>query len=118
VGIDILGGFSADVSSGMTCGDQALIDAIPRALNCTQKVCASVNVGTTRSGINMDAVVQLGQTIKDLAEGSAETGGFAAAKFVVFTNQAGRAIPSWPGQFTGVGQPERCDQRGRQRAGG
>jgi len=105
VGIDILGGFSADVSSGMTCGDQALIDAIPCALIGTHKVCASVNVGTTRSGINMDAVVQLGQTIKDLAEGSAESGGFAAAKFVVFTNQPGDN-PFMAGAIHGVGQPE------------
>ena len=105
VGIDILGGFSADVSSGMTLGDRELIAAIPEALTCTQKVCGSVNVGTTRSGINMDAVVLLGQTVKDLAERSSDQGGFAAAKFVVFTNQPGDN-PFMAGAIHGLGQPE------------
>ena len=105
IGIDFLGGFSADVSSGMTDGDRALIAAIPEALAITRKVCASVNVGTTRSGINMDAIVLLGRTIKDLAERSADTGGFAAAKFVVFTNQPGDN-PFMAGAIHGLGQPE------------
>lgn len=105
VGVDILGGFSADVSSGMTIGDQELIAAIPRALTATQKICSSINVGTTRNGINMDAIVLLGQTIKDLAEMSAEQGGFAAAKFVVFTNQPGDN-PFMAGAIHGLGQPE------------
>ncbi len=104
-GIDFLGGFSADVSAGMTLGDRELIAAIPQALTSTKKVCASVNVGSTRSGINMDAVVLMGQTIKDLAEQSAEQGGFAAAKFVVFTNQPGDN-PFMAGAIHGLGQPE------------
>lgn len=105
VGIDFLGGFSADVSNGVTVGDTALIAAIPRALTSTNKVCASVNVGTTRSGINMDAIVLLGQTIKDLAEQSADQNGFAAAKFVVFTNQPGDN-PFMAGAVHGLGQHE------------
>ena len=105
VGVDFLGGFSADVSAGMSGGDRELIAAIPAALLSTSKVCASVNVGTTRSGINMDAIVLLGQTIKDLAEGSAASGGFAAAKFVVFTNQPGDN-PFMAGAIHGLGQHE------------
>jgi len=105
VGIDILGGFSADVSSGTTIGDRELIASIPEALTSTRKICGSVNVGTTRSGINMDAVVLLGQTVKDLAERSSDQGGFAAAKFVVFTNQPGDN-PFMAGAIHGLGQPE------------
>ncbi len=105
VGVDFLGGFSADVANGMTRGDVALIEAIPEALSTTKKVCASVNVGTTRSGINMDAIAKLGQTIKDLSERSAGQGGFAAAKFVVFTNQPGDN-PFMAGAVHGLEQHE------------
>jgi uncharacterized protein (UPF0210 family) len=105
VGVDFLGGFSADVANGMTLGDRALIDAIPEALASTQKVCESVNVGSTRYGINMDAIVLLGETIKALAERSAAQGGFAAAKFVVFTNQPGDN-PFIAGAIHGLGQHE------------
>lgn len=105
VGVDFLGGFSADVANGMTLGDRALIDAIPEALASTQKVCGSVNVGSTRYGINMDAIVLLGETIKALAERSAAQGGFAAAKFVVFTNQPGDN-PFMAGAIHGLGQHE------------
>ena len=105
VGVDFLGGFSADVASGMTLGDRELIASIPEALTATKKVCSSINVGSTRSGINMDAVVLIGQTIKDLAERSADQGGFAAAKFVVFTNQPGDN-PFMAGAVHGLGQPE------------
>jgi len=105
VGIDILGGFSADVSAGTTIGDRELIASIPEALTSTKKICGSVNVGTTRSGINMDAVVLLGQTVKDLAERSSDQGGFAAAKFVVFTNQPGDN-PFMAGAIHGLGQHE------------
>jgi uncharacterized protein (UPF0210 family) len=105
VGVDFLGGFSADVANGMTTGDCELIAAIPDALASTNKVCASVNVGSTRFGINMDAVVLIGQTIKELAEKSADRGGFAAAKFVVFTNQPGDN-PFMAGAIHGLGQHE------------
>lgn len=105
VNVDFVGGFSADVSNGMNAADRELIAAIPSALASTKKVCASVNTGSTRYGINMDAVVLLGQTIKDLAERSADKGGFAAAKFVVFTNQPGDN-PFMAGAIHGLGQHE------------
>jgi uncharacterized protein (UPF0210 family) len=105
VGIDFLGGFSADVANGMTNADRELIAAIPVALTVTKKVCASVNVGSTRYGINMDAIVLMGETIKKLAEMSADQGGFAAAKFVVFTNQPGDN-PFMAGAIHGLGQHE------------
>ena len=105
VGVDFLGGFSADVANGMTKGDRALITAIPEALSITQKVCASINVVTTRSGINMDAIAWIGQTIKDLSQKSADQDGFAAAKFVVFTNQPGDN-PFMAGAVHGLEQHE------------
>ncbi len=105
IGVDLLGGFSADVANGFTEGDRQLIASIPPALTCTQKVCSSVNVGSTRYGINMDAIALLGQTVKDLAQRSADQGGFAAAKFVVFTNQPGDN-PFMAGAIHGVGQQE------------
>ncbi|MCB0130031.1 MAG: PFL family protein [Caldilineaceae bacterium] len=105
VGVDILGGFSADVANGFNAADLALIEAIPTALTETSKVCSSINVGATRYGINMDAVVLMGQTVKALAERSAASGGFAAAKFVVFTNQPGDN-PFMAGAVHGLGQPE------------
>ena len=105
VGIDILGGFSADVANGMTSYDRELIASIPEALINTKKVCSSVNVGSTRSGINMDAVALLGRAIKELSEGSAAAGGFAAAKFVVFTNQPGDN-PFMAGAIHGLDQSE------------
>ncbi len=104
-GVDFLGGFSADVANGITFWDREFIAAIPAALSQTKKVCASVNVGSTRYGINMDAIVLLGQTVKDLAESSKEIGGFAAAKFVVFTNQPGDN-PFMAGAVHGLGQHE------------
>lgn len=105
IGIDIIGGFSANVEKGLTPTDHALIAAIPEALARTRKVCSSINVGSTRYGINMDAIALLGRTVKDLAERSADNGGFAAAKFVVFTNQPGDN-PFMAGAIHGLGQPE------------
>jgi uncharacterized protein (UPF0210 family) len=105
IGIDLLGGFSADVAAGFSNGDKELINSIPQALTETSRVCSSVNVGTTRHGINLDAVVMLGKTIKELAEKSAATGGFSAAKFVVFTNQPGDN-PFMAGAIHGIDQPE------------
>ena len=105
VGVDFVGGFSADVSNGINAGDRELIASIPTALCKTEKVCGSINVGSTRYGINMDAVVLLGHTIKELAERTADQGGFAAAKLVVFTNQPGDN-PFMAGAIHGLGQPE------------
>ena len=89
VGVDILGGFSAQVEKGMTNTDLEFIASIPEALARTERVCASINIGSTQKGINMDALAMMGRTIKDLAEITADQGGFAAAKFVVFCNQPG-----------------------------
>lgn len=89
VGVDILGGFSAQVEKGMTQTDREFIAAIPEALATTKKICASINIATTAKGINMDALPMMGRTVKDLAEMTADSGGFGAAKFVVFCNQPG-----------------------------
>ena len=89
VGVDILGGFSAQVEKGMTNTDLEFIASIPEALAQTEKICASINIGTTQKGINMDALAMMGRTIKELAEITADQGGFGAAKFVVFCNQPG-----------------------------
>lgn len=105
IGIDFIGGFSALVDKGFTKGDINLINSIPKALSETDRVCSSVNVGSTRSGINLDAVKMMGKTIKDLAALSAGADGLAAAKFVVFTN----AVPDNPfmaGAFHGVENPD------------
>lgn len=87
--IDILGGFTAHVEKGMTQSDRAFIASIPKALAATQRVCSSINVGSSQKGINMDAVAMMGKTIKQLAMETADSGGFGAAKFVVFCNQPG-----------------------------
>ncbi len=105
VGVDFLGGFSANVENGMSKAARELILAIPEALSSTAKVCGSVNVGSSKYGINMDALAMLGHSIKQLAEISADTGGFAAAKLVVFTNQP-EANPFMAGAIHGVGQHE------------
>jgi len=105
VGCDFLGGFSANVECGMSQADGELIASIPDALSTTERVCGSVNVGSTRYGINMDAVALLGRTVKALAEKSTDRGGFAAAKFVVFVNQPADT-PFMAGAIHGVNQPE------------
>jgi uncharacterized protein (UPF0210 family) len=105
VGVDLIGGYSANVEGGASRADLALIESIPDALSVTQKVCASVNVGSTRKGINMDAVALLGQVVADLAAKSADQDGFAAAKFVVFCNQPTDS-PFMAGAIHGANQPE------------
>lgn len=87
--VDILGGYTAHVEKGITKSDLAFIESIPEALAVTERVCASINVGSSQKGINMDAVAMMGKTIKELAELTRESGGFGAAKFVVFCNQPG-----------------------------
>ena len=89
VGVDILGGFSAQVEKGMTDTDREYIAAIPEALAVTDKVCASINIGTSQKGINMEALGMVGRTVKEAAELTREQDGFGAAKFVVFCNQPG-----------------------------
>ena len=89
VGVDILGGFSAQVEKGMTQTDQEYVQSLPEALRVSETVCASINIASSQKGINMDALALLGPTIKEIAEQTADQGGFGAAKFVVFCNQPG-----------------------------
>jgi uncharacterized protein (UPF0210 family) len=86
LGVDYVGGFSALVEKGATAGDRALIESIPEALATTERVCASVNVASTRAGINADAVLQMGSVVKALAEATAAQGGIGCAKLVTFAN--------------------------------
>ena len=102
-GVNFIGGFSALVQKGFTAGDRKLIEAIPEALATTDLVCSSVNVGSTKAGINMDAVALMGRTIKTAAERTADRGGFACAKLVVFCN-AVEDNPFMAGAFHGVGE--------------
>ena len=105
VGVNFLGGFSALVHKGFTTGDTRLIDSIPEALATTDFVCSSVNVATTRAGINMDAVRKMGLIIKQTAEMTADRSGFGCAKLVVFAN-AVEDNPFMAGAFHGIGEPE------------
>lgn len=103
IGIDFIGGYSALVHKGLTDFERDFIESIPPAIAATKKVCASVNVGSTRSGINMDAVKLMGEKIKDLSLRTAKTGGSGCAKLVVFCN-AVEDNPFMAGAFTGVGE--------------
>ena len=104
-GVNFIGGFSALVQKGMTDADRKLIASIPEALSTTDIVCASVNVGSTKAGIDMDAVALMGRTIKDLANRTADKGGFGCAKLVVFCN-AVEDNPFMAGAFHGVGEAD------------
>lgn len=103
--IDFIGGFSALVHKGFTSGDRILLSSIPEALAATDRVCSSVNVGTTKSGINMDAVREMGRIIKETAERTKDRDGLGCAKLVVFCN-APEDNPFMAGAFHGVGEPE------------
>ncbi|MDR0530677.1 MAG: PFL family protein [Oscillospiraceae bacterium] len=103
VGVNFIGGFSALVQKGSTESDRALQHAIPRALAETERVCASVNVGSSRAGINMNAVARMGQIIKEAAELTKDHGSMACAKLVVFCN-AVEDNPFMAGAFHGAGE--------------
>ena len=105
-GVDFIGGFSALVQKGMTRADERLIRSIPEALAQTRLVCSSVNVGSTRSGINMDAVALMGQIVKQTAGLTAAQDGLGCAKLVVFCN-AVEDNPFMAGAFHGVGEAEK-----------
>ncbi|HEV7643977.1 MAG TPA: PFL family protein [Pyrinomonadaceae bacterium] len=105
VGVDFLGGYSALVHKGWTNSEKIFIDSIPEALASTERLCSSVNVATTRAGINMDAVRRIGQVIKEAAELTKDSGGLACAKFVCFAN-AVEDNPFMAGAFHGIGEPE------------
>lgn len=105
LGVDFVGGFSALVQKGMTSGDRRLINSIPRALAETNRVCASINLGTTKNGINMDAVKLMGQIIRETAAATSDRDGLGCAKLVVFCN-APEDNPFMAGAFHGVGEGE------------
>ena len=105
VGVNFIGGFSALVHKGATKGDTRLIQSIPEALSQTERVCSSVNVATTRAGINMDAVGLMGNIIKQCAQNTAASNGLACAKLVVFAN-AVEDNPFMAGAFHGEGEAE------------
>ena len=105
-GVNFIGGYSALVQKGMTAADEKLIRSIPEALAETELVCSSVNVGSTRAGINMDAVRLLGEIVKDTAARTADRDGFGCAKLVVFCN-AVEDNPFMAGAFHGVGEAEK-----------
>jgi uncharacterized protein len=105
VGVDFIGGYSALVHKGWTRTESAFLDSIPEALSSTERLCSSLNVATTRAGINMDAVRRTGSLIKEMAERTRERGGLACAKFVCFAN-AVEDNPFMAGAFHGVGEPE------------
>ncbi|MCH5323706.1 MAG: PFL family protein [Eubacterium sp.] len=105
VGVNYVGGYSALVHKGFSAGDRELIESIPEALSVTTKVCSSVNVGSTRAGINMDAVALMGEIIKKSAEATADDHCFGAAKIVVFCN-AVEDNPFMAGAFHGVGEAD------------
>jgi uncharacterized protein (UPF0210 family) len=106
LGIDYVAGFSAHVEKGATPGDLVLLDSIPEALSTTQRVCSSINVATTRAGINMDAIAHMGRIIKNLAERTADRGGIGCAKLVVFANIPDDN-PFVAGALHGVGEGDR-----------
>jgi len=105
VGIDFVGGFSAMVQKGLTRGDAALIEAIPAAISGTRRVCSSVNVASTRAGINMDAVVRMADVVKALSKLTAADDCIGCAKLVVFCNVP-EDNPFMAGALHGSGEPE------------
>lgn len=105
VNVDFIGGFSALVEKGMANGDKALIEAIPRALTETNRICASVNVASTRAGINMDAVLEMARAIKKAAELTKDRDGLACAKLCVFCNIP-QDVPFMAGAYLGVGEAD------------
>ena len=105
VGVNFLGGYSALMQKGATKADERLVESIPEVLATTERLCSSVNVGSTRAGINMNAVRQMGQIIKKTAELTADNDSLGCAKLVVFCN-AVEDNPFMAGAFCGVGEPE------------
>ncbi|MBE6809503.1 MAG: PFL family protein [Ruminococcaceae bacterium] len=105
VGVNFIGGYSALVQKGFSAGDVELIKSIPRALNETTNICSSVNIGSTKAGINMDAVKLMGEIVKESATLTADRDCIGPAKLVVFCN-APEDNPFMAGAFHGVGEPD------------
>ena len=104
-GVNFLGGFSALVQKGFGPGDRELIEAIPEALSVTERICSSVNIGSTKTGINMDAVALMGKVVRKSAELTADRDCIGPAKLVVFCN-APEDNPFMAGAFHGAGEPD------------
>lgn len=105
LGVNFIGGYSAIVSKGMSRSDELLIRSIPKALACTERICSSVNVGSTKTGINMDAVKLMGEIVKETAEMTKEHDSLGCAKLVVLCN-APDDNPFMAGAFHGVSEPD------------
>ena len=103
VGVDFIGGYSALVQKGATASEKLFLDSIPEVLSSTERLCSSINAATTRAGINMDVVAQVGRLIKDAAERTRDQGGLACAKFVCFAN-AVEDNPFMAGAFHGISE--------------
>ena len=112
IGVNFIGGFGALVHKGETKSDIVLIESLPAALAATRRVCAFVNVASTRTGINMDAVAKMGRVLKDAAELTKGQGAIGCAKLVVFAN-AIEDNPFMAGAFCGAGEPECAINVGR-----
>ena len=104
-GVNFIGGYSALVHKGFSAGDEALIRSIPEAHDTTENICSSVNIGSTKSGINMDAVKLMGEIVRETAEKTADRDCIGCAKLVVFCN-AVEDNPFMAGAFHGVGEPD------------
>ncbi|MBP5469773.1 MAG: PFL family protein, partial [Candidatus Riflebacteria bacterium] len=105
LGIDFIAGFSSLIHKGINKGDQILLDSISEALCTTERVCSSVNVGSSKAGINMDGVLRMAQIVKEVSEKTADKNGLGCAKLVVFCN-AVEDNPFVAGSFLGPGEPE------------
>lgn len=103
--VDFIGGFSASVEKGITAADANLIASLPDALASTERVCSSINVGSTRAGLNMDAIAEMGSTIRAIAQATAANGSIGCAKLVVFCN-AVEDNPFMAGAFHGAGEAD------------
>ncbi len=105
VGVNLIGGYSALVQKGFAAGDRELIESIPEALKRTSRVCSSVNIGSTKAGINLDACKLMGRIVRETAEATADSACFGAAKLVVFCNSVDDN-PFMAGAYHGVGEPD------------
>ena len=105
VGVNFIGGFSALVQKGLTKGDRILLDTIPQALTETERVCSSVNIASSKTGINMDAVKLMGKIIKETAYRTRDRDSLGCAKLVVFANSVDDN-PFMAGAYHGIGEPE------------
>ena len=104
-GVDFIGGYSALVQKGMTVSDRALIESLPEVLSQTSRICASVNAASTRAGINVEALLLLGQILKAIADRTADADGFGCCKLSIFANMP-EDNPFMAGAYKGIGEPE------------